>query len=89
MNIEELKSRFPRPFEFAKAFFTKGGPSISRLVILMACVTLCYSTILLSKGADDRSASLTVVVAALSGLCGYAYGRGRTSEERKGDVQDA
>ena len=89
MNIEELAAKFPKPVAFAKSFFTKGGPSISRLVILMACSTLCYSTILLSKSTDDRSASLTVVVAALSGLCGYAYGRGRTSEERKGDVQDA
>lgn len=87
--LDKIMSLMPKPLVWLRSVWLQGGPSISRITTFMACSTLCYATIKLSSSVPADSMALGVVVTGLTGLVGYAYGRGRTSEERlNGDAGD-
>lgn len=63
------------------------GPRVHAFVTIAACVTLCLATLLLSGAAARGRAvqvELTGVVAALSALVGYVYGRGKAAAAQEG-----
>lgn len=66
-------------------FFTKGGKRIHAAVLLIGTLALSASAIILSlavyKKQIPAGVELAAVCAALSGVIGYAYGKGKTVEE--------
>lgn len=58
------------------------GPRVHAFVTIAACVTLCSATLILVGAASAGKVvqvELTAVVAALSGLVGYVYGKGKAA----------
>jgi hypothetical protein len=89
-NLETLLELIPHPIRFLKELISPGGPSVSRLVVLMTSTCINTSILILvwfkAKWNQPVSAELTIIVGVLSVLIGYVHNRSKSTEEKKAGI---
>ena len=67
---------------------TTGKPSVKRLVLLIACLSLAVSTIVLAVAGllgKDVGVAIAATASPLAGLAGYGYVNGKAVERKSND----